>query len=679
MRIAKCLLSLAAIVPLTMPPAWAEQTTTESASEQDYLQSFPVVLSASRLSQPLDDAPNAMTIIDHKMIVASGFRTIADIFNLVPGMYVSYYKGSQPIVSYHGSPDQYARSMQVMIDGRSVYMPPASIVDWASLPITVDDIERIEVIRGPAAASYGANSVQGVINIITKDAGALNGTTVSWTNGNKGINDVTGQFGQHGEDFDYRMTISKIADNGYDNRTPTYFPSTLASDYNNTNDSNQARLINYRATYFANSNNNFDIQLGGTHDVQGVGFWDSHGNLNPMHDMLSNDTFQQLTWLHTLDDSSELKVLVSHTRNAYQENYVIPVGARTIPAYVNAVVSKYTSGERTALEVQHTVSLTDTNRLVYGAGINNELSADNVYISTLTPNALNNQLNVQAMRVFAQDEWRFMPSLVGNLGAMFENDGQGGKKLSPRASLNYHLTPKQTLRIGASTAYRTPSMVENYGVAANAVNFQVGDRFVVGNSSLNLAPEHMFSREIGYLAELDAWATTVDVRVFDDQFDNVIYPTNTGFSNGLSGQYNGVETTIKHSFNAETQVTLNYAHEFSRSNANALMPGSGDLLAASTPENTISAQYMQTFDGGYSFSTGYYQQGAMQPFDRGPTDFQYMHKRVDVRLAKSFKNFFGMSGEVAYVIQNLFNDNYTEYVATNVFNQRAYAKVTVHW
>jgi iron complex outermembrane receptor protein len=668
MSVPKYLRRVAAAVCLAARSAYAD----EVASEQDYLQDFPVVLSASRLSQPLSEAPNAMTVIDRKMIEASGFRNIADVFSLVPGMYVSYYKGSQPIVAYHGSTDQYARSMQVMIDGRSVYMPPTSTVDWASLPITIDDIERIEVIRGPAAASYGANSVQGVISIITKDAGALNGTRVSWTNGNKGINDVTGQFGRHGDNFDYRMTVAKVADNGFDNRTATYLPSPFGSNLNNSNDSNQARLANYRATYYANSRNNFDVQLGGTHDVQGVGFIDSHGGTNPFHDLISKDSFQQLTWLHLLEDTSELKVSFSHTRNAYQENYVVP-------QFGNAIVNKSTSGERTAFEVQHTVSLSDTNRLVYGAGINDEQAADNVYISALVPSTLNNQLNVQSVRVFAQDEWRFAPSLIGNLGAMFENDGLGGKKLSPRASLNYHVTPKQTFRIGGSVAYRTPSLVEDYGTAANAINFQVGDRFVVGNTSLNLTPERMFSREIGYLTEIDEWATTVDVRVFNDQFDNTIYPTNVGFRNGLSGQYDGVETTLKHSFSAAAQVTLNYAHEFARSNANALMPGSGDLLAGGTPLNTISMLYMQSFDDGYSLSTGYYQQGALQSFDRGPADYQNMYKRVDVRVAKAFRNFAGLSGDVAWVVQNLFNDNYSGYVGTNVFNQRTYVKLTLGW
>lgn len=269
-------------------------------SEQDYLQDFPVVLSASRLSQPLSEAPNAMTIIDRKMIVASGFRTLPDVFKLVPGMYVSYYKGSQPIVSYHGSTDQYARSMQVMIDGRSVYMPPAGTVDWASLPVVLEDIERIEVIRGPAAASYGANSVHGVINIITRNAGDVRGTTLSVRKGNKGINDVMGQFGHRGEKMDYRMTLGYTADNGYDERTPTYFPSALSADMHNSNDSNQARLMNYRATYYADHSNDYDVQLGYNRDVQGVGFWDSHLNRNPAHDMASVSSFQQLTWVHHL-------------------------------------------------------------------------------------------------------------------------------------------------------------------------------------------------------------------------------------------------------------------------------------------------------------------------------------------------------------------------------------------
>ena len=168
------------------------------ASETEYFQDFPVVLSASRLRQPQADAPNAMTIIDRGMIAASGFRTIPDLFKLVPGMYVSYYKASQPIVSYHGATDQNARRMQVMIDGRSVYLTPGSTVEWSNLLITVDDIERIEVIRGPAAASHGANSTQGVISIVTRLPGGSSDSSASpLRRAATGINDVSARANLH--------------------------------------------------------------------------------------------------------------------------------------------------------------------------------------------------------------------------------------------------------------------------------------------------------------------------------------------------------------------------------------------------------------------------------------------------------------------------------------------------
>lgn len=636
------------------------------------------MLSASRLSQPLSEAPNAMTVIERDMIVASGFRNLADVFNLVPGMYVSYYTGAQPIVSYHGSTDQYARSMQVMIDGRSVYMPPASTVDWASLPIVIDDIERIEVIRGPAAASYGANSVHGVINIITRDAGAINDTRVSVTRGNKGVNDVTSQFGHNGENFDYRMTLAYRTDNGYDDRTATHFPSIFAADMNNSNDSNQARLMNYRASFYPNSSNNFDVQMGVNRDVQGVGFWDSHWQLNPFHDLKSLSSFQQLTWLHQLADASELSVRLSHTRNSYQENYMLPA---TSPATggVAVPVAKALSADRTALEVQHTLDTGATNRLIYGFQYSDERAANNVNVPVPVVNPANliSQVTAQSARVFFHDEWRVTPKFIVNTGGMFENDGQGGKKLSPRTSLNYHFTPKQTLRLGASVAYRTPSMVENYGTSA--LNYQVGDRFIVGNTSLHLNAEKMLSREIGYLGEFDDWASSIDVRVFRDQFEGVIYPTNVFFSNGMSGQYDGVETTLKHRFTADAEMTLNYAREYARSNIVSLQLFGYDALAASTPANTVSALFSQHLGNGLSYSAAYYQQGQMQPFDRGPGDLQKMHRRTDVRVSKAFKDVWGLNGDVSGVVQNLFKDNYTEYTASNVFDRRVYVTLGLNW
>ena len=103
------------------------------SSELDYLQDFPIVLSASRLAQPISETPNAMTVIDRKMIDASGARNIPELFRLVPGMYVGYADGHTAIVSYRGTTDTFARRMQVLIDGRTVYLPPFGQVSWAEI------------------------------------------------------------------------------------------------------------------------------------------------------------------------------------------------------------------------------------------------------------------------------------------------------------------------------------------------------------------------------------------------------------------------------------------------------------------------------------------------------------------------------------------------------------------
>ncbi len=142
-----------------------QNTPSDITSENYYFQEMPVVLTASRLSQPLSEAPSAITVLDRDMIKASGFRTVPELMQLVPGMYVGYVDGNTPVLSLHNSTDQYSRQMQVLINGRSVYMPPLGGVDWADLPLLFDDIERIEVVRGPSSASHGTNSFYGVITL----------------------------------------------------------------------------------------------------------------------------------------------------------------------------------------------------------------------------------------------------------------------------------------------------------------------------------------------------------------------------------------------------------------------------------------------------------------------------------------------------------------------------------
>jgi iron complex outermembrane receptor protein len=648
----------------------------DNASEQDYLQEFPIVLSASRLSQPLSEAPNAMTVIDRKMIVASGFRSLPDVFKLVPGMYVSYYAGSQAVVSYHGALSQDAPGMQVLIDGRSVYLPPFNVVDWATLPITLDDIERIEVVRGPAAASYGENSVHGVINIITRDAGAVEGTTISNTRGNKGINDASARFGKHGETLDYRMTLAYTADNGYDNLAtpPNNIPLPLAQGaglLNNSNDNNQTRLMNYRASYHPNAVDDFEVQLGFNHDVMGVGFWDS--TPDKPHDMISYSNTQQLEWLHRTDNTSELSLRYYHIQHDTNESYQLGT-----PSYP---VSTSMKTGRNDIELQHTLQTSGTNRLVYGAGYRQDQVDGNSYDPVVAPSYFPTSFTLKEYRAFANDEWRFNQQLIVNAGGMLENDAMGNREFSPRASFNFHLTPQHTIRIGVSVAHRTPSLGEQY--ANGASQYQLGYKYEPGPSitSVGLTPEKIVSREIGYLGEFHELETSLDLRIFSDQVSNMIYPLpyTSLWGNGMTADYKGIEATIKHSFGKFSDLTFNCATEIVNSNSDSLSLGQLNPLSGSLPRNIVSMLYSQHLPNDASLSAAYYFQTSMLGFDRGPVDFQPTHRRVDMRLAQPFKGFGGLKGEVAGVVQNLFNTDYTEYIATALFNRRAFVTLTLHW
>jgi len=659
---------------LSIAPTFA--CATGSASEHDYFQELPVVLSASRLSQPLSEAPNAMTVIDRKMIVASGFRSIPDLFKLVPGMYVSYYKGSQAFVSYHGATDQYARRMQVMIDGRSVYMSPASTVDWADLPITVDDIERIEVIRGPAAASHGANSTQGVISIITREAGDLNGANVSITRGDKGINDVVARLGKRGEKLDYRMTLAYSADNGYDNLTAappgkSITQSQVSSLLNNSYDNNQARLLNYRADYHHNNLDSFDIQFGFNHDVQTVGWTDKNigTNFNTTHDLLSDAGFIQLGWARQLATDSELNLRYYHIRHNKRESF--PYYRNSGTFYIGPISQSLTTS-RDEIEVQHTSQTTSNNRLVYGAAWRKDDIDGNATYDNLAP-AYSFATARDEYRIFAHDEWRITQSLLLNTGGMYERDGMGNTNCSPRVALNLHFTPRSTLRVGSSIAYRTPALVE-----AQYPALQPGDLFIPSATvnSPGLIPEKVLSREIGYLGESLEWATSLDIRVFSDQVSDGIYIASGKFVNGRNALYQGAEATLKHSFSESSDFIFNLAHDQASSPDGSAI---STTFAGSIPRNSVSALYSHRMGDGFSYSAAYYHQDALQPFDRGAVDYQPVQRRMDIRIAQGFKDIGGMKGEVSMVVQNLLDQGYTEYVANNVFGRRGYMKLRLDW
>lgn len=191
-------------------------------------QEMPVVLSATRLKQSIADAPASMTIIDRQMIAQSGAREIPDLLRLVPGMVVGYEKGWDAFVSYHGTSADMARRMQVLIDGRSVFQPSLAFVDWIGLPLELDDIDHIEIVRGPNAAAYGSNSFLAIVNIITRNPADLPTVRAYTRQGAEGIKDTYISHAGIKDSVSWQISANTREDSGFS----TYFNKETLKDAN---------------------------------------------------------------------------------------------------------------------------------------------------------------------------------------------------------------------------------------------------------------------------------------------------------------------------------------------------------------------------------------------------------------------------------------------------------------
>ena len=204
-----------AVLSFTSPLARAEEDFKDFAELdlEDLLNT--TVISASRSEQKLYEAPNAMYVLTAEDIKSSGVVDLPDLFRMVPGVDVAGVYGNAYGVSARGFNDRFADRMLVMIDGRSIYVTFFGGVFWENEEIFLEDIKRIEIIRGPGGTMWGANAVNGVINIITKDPEEDQGLMITGRTGTKNYREnVTRYSDTIGKNFSYRITGGYREDEG---------------------------------------------------------------------------------------------------------------------------------------------------------------------------------------------------------------------------------------------------------------------------------------------------------------------------------------------------------------------------------------------------------------------------------------------------------------------------------
>ena len=617
----------------------------EELSEQEFLKEFPTVLSASRLRQDVSETPQAVTIIDQQMIKASGAREFAELFRMVPGFtvsYVTYVKGQQPIVNYHGLGREFFSRLQVLIDGRSMNNATLGGVDWNDFPISMDDIDHIEVIRGPSNATHGVGAFMATINFITKHPAQDRGVAASVNAGNNGILDGVVRIGGGTDKLDYHFEAGHRADDG--------FP--------NLNDSIGRNFASARTDWQIDATDNLMLQVGATEGVSGVGF---RGPEDPSRNVRVTTAYAQAKWERSLNADNGFYVQVYAYRYSLSDRFTTD----PLPPFNNERfnLDDGTTVRRYDIEGQQTLSVGTDLRLVWGASGREDL-AD-------VPLLLPETAKLRIGRLFGHVEWRATERLLVNLGAMLEHNNLSGTDTAPQAAVNYTLAPGHVVRLGVSKALRTPTLIEDK-VQSVIIVGPPGQPHPVTSGSLQ--SETIVSRELSYVGEWPAWHATVDVKLFYDTISNLIdlvgvqsifpptaYPRNA--INGDSARQQGIEGQLVWRPSQATSLWLTASHLETKS------ADRFDNISTSAPRNVVHLLASHRFaddwecSGALHYQSAYHASGFSEPQDA--------YSRVDFRVAKRL-SFNGSSGEVAFVVQNAFNNHYTEYRHTDVAQRWAW-------
>lgn len=639
---------LAAGAPLALAPAPLLAEHRGEVSEHDFLAELPVVLSASRLAQPLRDAPGAVTVIDRDLIKASGAREIADLFRLIPGFNVSFANGANPVVNYHGLQGEFNPAMQVLVDGRPSYSPFfVGGVNWNLLPIALDDIERIEVLRGSNSAAYGANAFLGVANIITREPSQARGVLASASLGDQGIRDNVFRYGGGAGGLDYRFTAGRRRDSGF----------------NGVNDTRHVSFFNVRGDLRLDTRDVLQVHFGANEASTGAGFAGRADD--PPRDQSASHYFAQLQWRRALGPDEEVSLLGYHVRDGGVESY---------PTFVGRVPSFVDWGRRTEqsnLELQHIFRPWAGTRLVWGLAQGQErVRSRFIFADEAWHEATRS-------RLFGNLEWRAQPWLLVNAGAMAERYSLTGTDLSPRLMLNLQPHPEHTLRVGVSKAIRTPALMEEQAdirLYSNGGIFL--GRLFLGNGELQ--PERILARELSYLGEFRDYRTTLDVRLFDERVSRLVTtdPIAVGsitriFLNAYRARVRGLEYEARWRPEAGTLVSLGQAFVRIRGveRLDAGADSTADDLMRSAPSHRTTLFASTRLPADWRASLIHHWVGAM--IWSGGGDPVPKYRRLDLTLARSFK-LGGRRAEAALTTQNFFAP-YAEFRPDYKFTRRSFA------
>jgi len=463
------------------------------------------IVSVSKKFEPLADAPASVFVITADDIRRAGASTLPEALRLAPNLQVARANARNYAISARGFDNVFSNKLLVMIDGRTIYSPLFSGVFWDAQDVVLEDIARIEVISGAGATIWGANAVNGVINIITRPAQETQGTLVAAGAGAHEKNGVVRYggalangghyrvYGKHADNDDTETASGKNAFDGW-RRDQTGF----RSDWRNA-----ASILTVQGDAYEGG-----LHQAGTADIRIAG-----ANL-----------LGRLT--RTLDDDSSLllRAYVDHTeRNqpgAFVENL-----------------------DTIDLEMQHTLRPAKAHELSWGAGY--RIGFDRVHNAAAFA-FLPGSIDLHTASLYAQDEIALLDRLRLTLGMKLENNNYTGTEHLPTARLAWKPDSSRLVWGSASRAVRAPSRIDRDFFAPTNPKVVNGVPQYAFAGGPDFSSETVNAYEIGYRAQ-PLSSVSYSITAFYDDYDKLrtISPNTAGpgfvIANGAEGSIHGIE------------------------------------------------------------------------------------------------------------------------------------------
>lgn len=683
---------------LYSPLSQAEDDLDFGAEQDD----MPVVLTAVRLRQAQIDAPASVTVLDAEFIRRLGVTSLADVFRFVPGMMVGYDSNTNmPVVHYHGGPASFPRNLQVLLDGRSVYKSAIASVVWNDLPVAIEDIERIEIVRGPNASTYGTNAYQAVINILTKHPADTYGAEVRYRSGSNNSRVAYARQGGRLGSGDYRVSLNRTTDDGFEDAGAQYGDARINQFVDAQYARNLADMSELRISAIAEaSRNELPIKLNDDmqqnqnlieHSRYEVGLqWKKDISADNRLQVKAYFSREEQKQCALVDGDDALNVYFDDQLAAlYQSNPALPailfkqVKGQSLSSSDMATLAGATPGEqalmnqlavrystpgnltsitgevntdlietRSDIEVQNIVSLGEDTLLMTGASFRRDGAQSEAYFDGSVHN--------DTYRLFGSLTHALTPALRLHLGLMAEDETQLEPVLAPRIAFNYRLAENHGLRLVYSEAVRSPDAVEQQARLSYQLDNAQSDHlfgttfYQQANAEGGLLREKISSTELGYYGLSDNAHTELDVRLFHEELRDVLVQSlrldNFYSENSNHLFFRGIEAQLKQTLSEQSRLQL----------AAAWIDAGGDqdeeVYLRVFARRTLNLALLQDWQGGFKTSLAYYLADKFNDFDNN-ADYASRFERLDLNISKSWMFLRGAELETGLYLQHDLNSD----------------------